>query len=765
MTHKKKKLNLDPCGECFMNRSFTSSVAGSSVDDAPGTNSYARIKQATDRIAEVTNSYFSAELPVIASTTSRSQSSQDQVEPEPQHLPFYNVEESKAQVAELLDQLKTEQRTRAMTSLSAWFTEQAAKVEAEVVKLKTKEEECVSLGKSMDNTSRQLDREVRKRGEWSLAIMEKFFATVHDLTDQGRTIAAKRRFLKQRKKELPTPSVVYGRRVALEASVAELQAILDSKKKEVEDSEKLQEMSEKSPDDIKEVVESQERDLQEQGEVTSRNRLLAEHLRQALDAFSAGHEPDDPVVAQLLKDRVEQLRTTEMEPELQTRKAELEKKLVPPEEQEVVNLRAECEQLRDRLRRLQDLLVSARETQEQEESFAQWESGAKANPAAVLSRLQSQLEGAKGDEGAISERLQGAENRIANAGKTLQELETAKLLFLQLLEESEIGHNWERVESRRHTRGDLLRVPPAMSRTTSQESSVSSAESVELGAAALMSAEELREAIEGNEQELHRVYGPAFRGELKDHAGAQTTTDGDVAQQISQFVAAQNSLEAVVRSLHGLREQLNRGAHDDIRNEFAGLVAQADKAMGIAGRAIGISPTERKRRASVMADAFQSRGGAGVGERRGSVGAVARTSEAAPSKPLKSNDVDKAIEVLNIQEENDELIQRIGSLEQRVDELRDTRAPQVEGDMSKWRGGVVSTEGSSEMVELRRELRRKHREILDLRKRWWIERQDHKMVVRRALISDKLHHAVTSPDAQLFRRIRRTATGLQTARE
>jgi len=700
---------------------------------------------------------------VVAGATSRSQSSQDQAEEEPQHPAFLSIEESKAQVAELLGQLKTEQRTQAMSNLSVWFAEQAAKVDAEVVKLKTKEDECHSLGKSMENTSRQLEREVRKRGERSLEIMEKFFATVHDLTDQGRTIAAKRKFLKQRKKELPTPSVVYKRRVALEAGVAELQATLHSKQEEVEANEKLQELSEGSPEELKEVIQSQERDLQEQNEVTSRNRLLAEHLRQALDAFAAGTEPDDPVVAQLLKDRIAQIRATEADPELERRKAELAAKLAPPEEAEVVNLRGECQQLQGRLVRLQDLLNAARETQEQEESFAQWEDGGKANPPAVRARVEAQLEGAEGDEVAISERLQKAEARISNAGMSLEELEAAKQLFLHLLEESAIGHAVEGVESRRQTRSNSLRAPPPMSRNTTQESSVS----VERGAAALMSAEELRDAIKGNEEELHRVYGAAFRGEVKDPTTAPVGADGDVAQQIAQFVAAQNSLETVVRSLHSLREQLRRGAHEDIRNEFAGLVAQADKAMGAAGRAIGISSTERKRRASVMADAFQSRGGGGpgAGDRRGSVGAVTRAADTSPGRSAKASDVDKAIEVINIQEQNDELIQRVGSLEQRVDDLRDTRAPQLEGEVAKWRSGVVSTEGSSELVELRRELRRKHREILDLRKRWWIERQDHKMVVRRALISDKLHHAVTSPDAQLFRRIRRTATGMQAVRE
>lgn len=661
----------------------------------------------------------------------------------------WDIEQSKAQVQLLLGNLHTDKRFDVMTKLNRWFSDKADKVTHDIEQLTEMDDERNKNEDLLKKSHQDVNKELEEKEMHSFQVLNKFYMVLNSLGKKGREALdnEKKRYAKKAESSVLERQQEESKNADLENSIQNLRQRLLSK--EVEMRKGLEEKKEDQPkaSDLLQVIASQQDELAQLSSRIEVNEARVKTLKAALDYVTGQHtEEPDQAVLDTIEEIKSEVREAKMADLLQTEDAG-QVDLKVPDESVLLSLENECITLRQQLKDLEDEIRQIKDPQDRTEAinFDKQQINVD-NAAAAKAKLTVELSKTQTENERLQNELLQYESLIKQAEETLKVMEEQKVLFMENVANARKNLVVQPIPTE-----DDLTVP------TQAIDNPADLEMLEKQKGLLASLKEEEQSLIAEIEELEQVLTSSRANvkqekdrhkELEAETARQKQEYADVASQLesevpetleeeeAQLQALQQENDLLLSKMEDLQKKLEyedrRAAMDEqaadeaemlAREEFKKKKEELDKAVADAHKDTAPDTDPEPKAEVAPAEAAQS----------------GKDTQEEKLAQLKAQQTKEMQELLKLQQENVELAKQIELIEMKIKVVKSNRGQPL--DLSILKDTQIKEEDiPPENLELRKEVRKKQRELNGLRKKWWSERQDPKTSVRRNL--------VTNPESQ-----------------
>eukprot|EP00397_Hematodinium_sp_SG-2012_P015072 GEMP01015344.1.p1 GENE.GEMP01015344.1~~GEMP01015344.1.p1 ORF type:complete len:778 (+),score=269.50 GEMP01015344.1:165-2498(+) len=664
----------------------------------------------------------------------------------------WDIEQSKAQVQHLLGSLNTDTRFDVMTKLNKWFSDKAKKVTHDIDLLVEMDDVRNKNEDDLKKSHIEVNKELEEREMHSFQVLNKFYLVLNNLGKKGKDVQDKEKKVYSRQAVLGTfeRQQEESRNVQLESSIQDLRERLLSKEAEMRKG--AQEAKEKLPkaSDLLQVISAQQEEMALLTTRIETNEARVKTLKAALDYITCQHsaEPDQAVL-DTIEEMKNQVRDARMADLMLSQDAEQRDMTVPDEsellelENECVTLRQQLQELEEKIREIEDPLSKRDEDQT---ITAENAPVAKSKLTAEVNKLQSENE-------RLQAELQHYEELITQAEETLKMMEDQKVLFLEnvararknlvaVLSPAEDDHKLPTQVVDNPVDVEMHEKHTRILASLKGEESTLIADIVDLETL-------LTEARAKVDEEKTKQTGLEVETakQRKEYADIILQLETEVPKSLEEEEAhlqilqqENNMLLAKMEDLQKKLEAEDRRAKMDeqaateaemlVRDDFKKKKEQLDSA---------IKENQKETSPAITPPP-------GMVDDKDPVTGVAKDPQEAKLAELKAKQNQDIQELLKLQQENVELAKQIELIEIKIKMVKSNRGQPL--DLSILKDTQAKDEDvPPENLEMRKEVRKKQRELNALRKKWWSDRQDPKASARRNIVSSSGEDGFTSASA------------------
>lgn len=373
----------------------------------------------------------------------------------------FDIAASKEKVQTLLENLNVEERVEVMDFLNSWFSEKSNRVHYDTETLRRIEEERSRDYVEAENASGTVSDKLE-------TLEDKTISLVRQMCQAVGKVPIKPKLGRQRPKtgvsekeydQLTAFNPESEQNVQLEIAIQGLRTKLTEKEGEMRRA--VQAAGGEDPGQIQMETDELMASLNKQGdEIADLNRQVSHGenrvriLKQALDHISSGNVDSslpDQEVAEVIRDMRSKVQKGKIQELIAKREQDYGEELKKPDEDELKNLEAECDQMKHKLSsmeldiaRLKDPTTLDREIQEQMNAIKE---GKTPNAGSILdevafaeiqperapevkTKLHIELLKAQEEEDKLLSQLQHYKNLCSASEKTLKTMEDQRTLFL-----------------------------------------------------------------------------------------------------------------------------------------------------------------------------------------------------------------------------------------------------------------------------------------------------------------------------------------------